>query len=77
MLFFSIKNLEEKNLKNRNITDFAAKLTRKAKEKCWMQEVRTISTYGFNDRIADEFKGDNKNQRITIKFLVFYLKKCK
>lgn len=29
MLFFSIKNLEGKNL-----TDFAAKLARKAKEKC-------------------------------------------
>ena len=33
-----------------------------------MHELRTISPYGLNDRIGDEFKTDNKHMNVAAKF---------
>ena len=46
---------------------FAAKPIRKARETYWMHELRTISPYGLNDRIGDEFKTDNKHINVAAK----------
>ena len=48
--------------------DFATKPIRKARETYWMHELRTIFPYGFNDRIEDEFKTDNKHINVAAKF---------
>ena len=48
--------------------DFAAKPIRKAREIYWMHELRTILPYGLNDRMGDEFKTDNKQINVAVKF---------
>ena len=48
--------------------DFATNTIRKARETYWMHELRTIFPYGFNDRIGDKFKTDNKHIKAAAKF---------
>ena len=48
--------------------DFAAKPIRKARETYWMHELQTIFPYGFNDRIGDKLKTDNKHINVATKF---------
>ena len=47
--------------------DSAAKPLRKVRETYWMHELRTISPYGLNDRIGDEFNNDNKHINVAAK----------
>ena len=47
--------------------DLAAKPIRKAREIYWMHELRTIFSYGLNDRIGDEFETDNKHINVAAK----------
>ena len=46
--------------------DFTAKP--KARETCWIHELLTIFSYRLSDRIADEFKTDNKHINVAAKF---------
>ena len=48
--------------------DFAGKSLRKTRETYWMHELRTISPYGLNSSIGDEFKTDNKHINVAAKF---------
>ena len=66
--FNIIEKFEETGLTERNTTDFAAKLLRKARETYRMHELRIIFPYGLNDRIRGEFKTDNKRINVAAKF---------
>ena len=63
-----IEKFEGTGCTERNTMDFAAKPLRKARETSLMHELRTISPYGLNDRIGDEFKTDNKHINVAAKF---------
>ena len=39
--------------------DVTSKPVRKATERYWMMESRTVYAYGFNDRVEDEYKTAN------------------
>ena len=49
--------------------DFAAKPTGKAKEKYWMQQLRSVLPRRFNYGKLDEFKSNNLHINVTRKFV--------
>ena len=63
-----IGKLDRTGLAERNTMNFAAKPLRKAGETYWMHELRTIFSYGLNDKIGDEFKTENKHIKVADNF---------
>ena len=64
-----IEKLQRKGYTDRNTMDFAAKPTGKAKEKYWMQQLRSVLPRRFNYGKLDEFKSNNLHINVTRKFV--------
>ena len=63
-----MKKLEGTGRTNRNAMDVTAKPVRKARERYWMMELRTVHPYGLNDRVEDEYKTANTHINVAKKF---------
>ena len=62
-----IEKLEGTGRTDRGAMDVAAKPARKARERYYMHELRTVYPYGLNDRVGDEYT-DNTHINVSSKF---------
>ena len=61
-----LEKLEGTGRTDRNAMDVASKPVRKARERYWMMELRTVYPYGLNDRVGD--KTANTHINVANKF---------
>ena len=62
-----LEKLEGIGRTDRNATDVTSKPVRKASERYWMMELRTVYSYGLNDRVGDEYKTANTHINVANK----------
>ena len=66
-----IEKLEGTGRTERNVMDKSFLPLRKARERFWMHELRTIFSYSLNDKVGDGYKSENTRINVGNRFSAF------